>query len=295
MDIKVVRRIPSHYVQEDCIQEMVGYRDRLCIIDSEGIVYDDSCNEEIKNEYLEDERRFNFPYSNIPSHIRRIGLRKYKVVNRILNFDKIYVHLMKEGIFTEQAIKNGEEALVVFEKMMYFNEPEEEMLTREELERQFDERTDAYYFCKGNPYSKLIVPSDEQILEKFRREVENDLVVDSNPRETTKDCIETLIKNLSSSITLEQIPANYKFLADDNNILIVSNVEGKIQIELIDIRFMAENLFKLVKKKLPIKFYTYEDIKDSKIYESKEPQISLRLNKDLTREDIEEGRKLIRK
>lgn len=168
MDIKIVRRIPPQYVQDDCLQEMVGYNGEICIIDSEGIVYSDLSDEEIKNEYLYDERRFNFPYSNIPSHIRKIGFKKYKVANRILDFNKIYVHMTKQGIFTEQAIKNGEEALVVFEKMMYLNNPEEEMLTREELEKYFDERKDVYYFCKGKPYSKLIVPSDEQILEKFR-------------------------------------------------------------------------------------------------------------------------------
>lgn len=58
---------------------------------------------------------------------------------------------------------------------------------------------------------------------------------------------------------------------------------------------MAENLFKLVKKRLPIKFYTYDDIKNDKIYESKEPQISLRLNKDLSKDDIENAKKLLRK
>ena len=295
MDIKIVRRIPPQYVQDDCLQEMVGYNGEICIIDSEGIVYSDLSDEEIKNEYLYDERRFNFPYSNIPSHIRKIGFKKYKVANRILDFNKIYVHMTKQGIFTEQAIKNGEEALVVFDKLMYLNNPEEEMLTREELEKYFDERKDVYYFCKGKPYSKLIVPSDEQILEKFRKEVENDLVVSASPRETTKDCIETLVKNITSSITIDQVPADYEFLAKNNNILVVSNINGCIQIDLIDIRFMAENLFKLVKKRLPIKFYTYDDIKNDKIYESKEPQISLRLNKDLSKDDIENAKKLLRK
>jgi hypothetical protein len=279
MNVKIVRKIPAHYVQEDCVQEMSGYRNSLCIIDSTGILYNDFPNEEIINRYLEDERRTNFPYHNIPSHIRKFGFKKYSVINRILDFNKIYVHFTEQGIFTEQAIKDGEEALVVFEKMMYHETPVEEMLTREELENQFNERKDAYYFCKGRPYNKLIVPTDEQILEKFRREVENDLIIDARPRETTKDCIESLVKNISNSITIEQIPANYEFLAKDNNILIVTNTNGIIQVEIIDIRFMAENLFKLVRKRLPIKFYTYEDIKDEKVYESKEPEISLRINK----------------
>lgn len=295
MEIKVVRRIPSHYVQDDCIQEMVGYRDGLYIISSDGVVYQDFPNEELINRYLSDERRMNFPYHNIPTHIRRIGFKKYKMVNRILDFDKVYVHFTGQGIFTEQAIKNGEEALVVFSKMMYFNEPEEEMLTREEIEKYFSEREDAYYFCKGQPSRSLRLPSDEQILNKFRKEVEKNLTDNTTNRTTTLESIDKLIENLVDSITLEQVPANYEFLAKDNNILVVSNENGVIRIDMIDIKFMAENLFKLIKKRLPIKFYTYEDIKDEKIYESKEPEISLRLNKDLTKEDIEEGKKLIRK
>lgn len=295
MDIKVVKRIPSHYVQEDCIQEMVGYRDGLYIIDSKGFVYKDFPNEETINEYLNDERRFNFPYSNIPTHTKRIGFRKYKMINRILDFDKVYVHFTGQGIFTEQAIKNGEEALVVFEKMMYFNEPVEEMLTREEIEQYFSEREDAYYFCKGQPTHALRLPSDEQILNKFKKEVEINLTDNTTDRTTSLESIDELIENLVDSITIDQVPANYDFLAKDNNILVVSNVNGVIQIETIDIKFMAENLFKLIKKSLPIRFYTYEDIKDSKIYDSKEPEISLWLNKDLTKEDIEEGKKLIRK
>lgn len=295
MDIKVVRRVPSHYVQDDCIQEMVGYRDGLYILASEGIVYKDFPNEETINEYLNDERRVNFPYNNIPTHIRRIGFRKYKMVNRILDFDKVYVHFTGQGIYTEQAIKNGKEALVVFSKMMYLNEPEEEMLTREELEKYFSEREDAYYFCKGQPTHALRLPSDEQILNKFKNEVAKNLTDNTTDRTTTLECIDELIDNLVDSITIEQVPANYDFLAKDNNILVVSNKNGVIQIDTIDIKFMAENLFKLIKKSLPIKFYTYEDIKDERIYESREPEISLRLNKDLTKEDIEEGKKLIRK
>lgn len=295
MDIKVVRRIPSHYVQEDCIQEMVGYRDGLCIIATDGIVFNDFNDDETINRYLNDERRFNFPYNNIPTHIRRIGLRKYKMVNRILDFDKVYVHFTEQGIFTEQAIKNGEETLVVFEKMMYFNEPEEEMLTREELEQYFSEREDAYYFCKGQPNRSLILPSDEQILNKFKKEVEQELTDNTTDRTTSLECIDNLIENLVDSITIDQVPANYDFLARNNNILVISNNNGVIQVEAVDIKFMANNLFKLVKKSLPIKFYTYEDIKDQKVYESREPNISLRLNPELTKSDLEVARKLIRK
>lgn len=44
-----------------------------------------------KNEYLDDERREKFPYSNIPVFRTIKGLRIYNVTNQILNYNKIYL------------------------------------------------------------------------------------------------------------------------------------------------------------------------------------------------------------
>ncbi len=44
-----------------------------------------------KNEYLNDERREKFPYSNIPVFNTIKGLHIYKVANQILNYNQIYL------------------------------------------------------------------------------------------------------------------------------------------------------------------------------------------------------------
>ena len=122
MGFKVVRKVPSHYVSDDCLQQMLGYRDGVMIINSKGMIYEDTETDKY-NSYLTDERRFNFPYHNIPTHIQRFGMRKYKFVNLILDYGKIYLHFTPQGMFTQQAFKNGDEGLVVYERVMSINEP----------------------------------------------------------------------------------------------------------------------------------------------------------------------------
>ena len=42
MGFKVVRKVPSHYVSDDCLQQMLGYRDGVMIMNSKGMIYEDT-------------------------------------------------------------------------------------------------------------------------------------------------------------------------------------------------------------------------------------------------------------
>ena len=295
MSFKIARKVPAHYVADDCLQQMLGYRDGVIIINSKGIVYEDTETEKTNN-YVTDERRFNFPYHNIPTHIQKFGMKKYKFANQILDFGKTYLHFTPQGMFTQQAFKDGEEGIVVYERLLKSDESKEQIVTREELDKYFDYKDNSFYICNGKAVGKLMLPTDEQILEYYKTELRIALTNNTTNRTISIEKIDEIIGGIINGINLKSIPSNFRFMPQETQILVITDEEGKIKLEIIeDIVFLSENSFKITKTNVPIKSYTLEEAKELKIYEQKEPKISLWLNKDLTREDIKEAKRLLKK
>ena len=72
---EIIQRIKSCYVADDCIQIMTPYRDGITILSQDDILFHYKKNSNYYiNKYLQDERRKQFPYSNIPTHYSRVGL-----------------------------------------------------------------------------------------------------------------------------------------------------------------------------------------------------------------------------
>lgn len=89
-----VQKIKSHYVGNDCVQVMIPYQNALTIVSPDGMLYHHTPESRIYvNKYLEDERRKQFPYSNIPTHYSRILFKKFAYTNQILDFDKPYIRI----------------------------------------------------------------------------------------------------------------------------------------------------------------------------------------------------------
>ena len=295
MGFKVVRKVPSHYVSDDCLQQMLGYRDGVMIINSKGMIYEDTETDKY-NSYLTDERRFDFPYHNIPTHIQRFGMRKYKFVNLILDYGKIYLHFTPQGMFTQQAFKNGEEGLVVYEREMSINEPEEKIVTREELDKYFEYDDNSFYICNGKPVRKIIIPTNEQILNFYKTELRIALTNNTTDRTISLEKIDEIIDGIINGITLNSIPGNFRFMPEETQIIIISDKDGKMELQIIeDIVFMSEDSFKMTIRNVPINSYTIDEIQDLKTYESTEPKISLWLNRNITRDDLKEAKRTLKK
>ena len=72
---EIVQKIKSCYVEDDCIQIMVPYKDEITILSQDDILFHYKKNSNYYiNKYLQDERRKQFLYSNIPTHYSRVGL-----------------------------------------------------------------------------------------------------------------------------------------------------------------------------------------------------------------------------
>ena len=102
----IIQRIPEHYVRDDYFQIILGYQRSMALRDNVTFKYMDWPNEERINSYIDDERKDKFPYSNIPTHKKRILFKKYNMVNQILSFEIPYLNFFDGKITYNFALKD---------------------------------------------------------------------------------------------------------------------------------------------------------------------------------------------
>lgn len=107
-----VQRIAKQYVGDDCIQYMIPYKNTLTLLNQKGIIFHHGTNLYL-NKYLQDERRKNFPYANIPIHYAQVGFQKYTYVNELLEFDTPYIRLGDGYIIENFVVKDCNQALLI--------------------------------------------------------------------------------------------------------------------------------------------------------------------------------------
>jgi hypothetical protein len=287
--IRIAKRIPAHYVGEDCLQEMIGYRGSLLMLSPEEIIYQDTHAEEKINKYLEDERRHQFPYSNIPTHYQRAPFKKFLFTNQLLDFNVPYLQISAQGIFAQHAVKDGNTGIVFLEKIMFTEQPKEKLVTREELESYFDFEDDKCFIYKGYVVGKLNFPETDTILKHYKSYASNIIRNNYASNFETDVAIDSLISNLSVS----SIPSDYTFLASDEIILMIKGKGSQMELQFVDVKYMNENSYKLITKNIPINLYNLEQLRQLRVFDSKEPKIDLRLNPTVTKEEVEKAKSLI--
>lgn len=287
---RVIQKIDSKYVGDECIQMMMAYRKYLGLIGNGEVLYHDQANYELINKYLEDERRSQFPYSNIPTHVKRVGFRKFKVANQLLNFDTPYFRFSSEFSGICYAVKDDKNAYLVNDVLIPL-QPRVTYFTREELEKLFDKKEGQLQLVLYNNKwgHSLIIPTQEEILESFKKDVIN-IYIESQNGYNAKKVLTSIVNNASS----DSIIQDYQFCSDD---ILVVNSKGKdLSVSIVSLRYMNENCFKVISKDIPINKYTLEQIKSfsDKIILSIEPKIKLSLNPNITPKDIEDGKKMVK-
>ena len=122
----IIQKISPKYCGEDCVQLMFTYDKAFCVIKkneeaNELMFYHNKLksNSNIKytNKYVTDERRKQFPYSNIPLHKIKKWFKTRNVVNQLLDYDSIYVIIRGDENNTLtlfcKVLKDGDSAIVV--------------------------------------------------------------------------------------------------------------------------------------------------------------------------------------
>ena len=294
-----VQKVDSHYVGNECVQVMMGYRGCMLLLNPNGLIYHDQENCDYINKYLDDDRRNQFPYSNIPYHNQRVGFRKYKYVNQLLEYDTPYLRLTPNGYIESYALKDGKQALVV-SKTCFHDDEQELLLSRQELENLFalstDEKEKKLIIYGGDVRGGLQLPTDDMLVRNYQANAQNDIKFMLNTANTYSSAEYNYrsFTNLIDNAGIESIPENHKFMAD--NVTIIKMNGEEITLQNATVRFMGPDKFAVYIEDLPVNSYTLDQVKSkiTKAKVSKEPKINPRLNHEIAQEEVVKAKSLIK-
>lgn len=303
---ETIQKIRSHYVKDDYIQIMLAYRDYLVLYGNKNLMYFKNYIEKKPilvegniNVYLNDERKEDFPYSQIPEHIERVLLfRKMNFANQILDFEKPYIGI-NDGLITKMtAYKDGDETLVhtkILNGRLYNHRTKE--ITREEIENylktgsleQLDEEEFeciGIFDMNGILYNSGL--ESEQIwIDQEKERLTRIINKNGEYRENTKIELQKAIAKLDD---IEPFTVTQKAM-------IKFKENGEIKIDCFVIKYEARGKYKIILANLPITMESLSMLKSKSelpvIKTLKEPRISLLLNPNVTREQLQEEKSKI--
>ncbi len=300
---EMIEKIHSHYVADNYIQIMLGYSNYLLLFGNNDLMYyksfiesDSLIREGSKNVYLEDERKNNFPYSQIPEHIERVLLfRKLIFVNQILDFEKPYIRI-NDGFITKMtAFKDGDEALV---HMKILNDKlcdkRTKTITREELEtylktgslEQLDENEylDTSIFDMNGILHNSGLESEQKWIDEEKERLSRIIDESNSYKKSTKSELQKAISSLDdiSPFVLTQ------------KIMIKFKKNGEIKIDVFVVKYFEREKYEIALANLPVTMESLSMIKSKAtlpvIKTMKAPKFSLSLNPNITKEQLQAER-----
>lgn len=306
---EIVQKIESYYVSDDCIQIMIPYKNAITILNKDGILFHNKVDSNLQiNKYLEDERRKQFPYSNIPTHYSTVGLsKKITYSNQLFEFEKPYIRIFDGYIVESFVVKDNNQALLINSVMQTYNKYTKHMTYDELLKfvEKNDNNEQTYYvYLNGSiPYSdSQLYPNEERIYNYIKNQFEKAI---KNFREYQQCNLDTVSRFLSQNPWfLDYIEQNINNLdlslvdfniGIDGTLLIIRTNDDNITIQGIDASFIKHDDFKVDIYDILVTKYTLEQLKfKSKINTTKEPRIPLRLNPSVTKQDIQEAKQMVK-
>ena len=270
---EIVQKIEKQYVSHDCIQFMIPYEDAITVLNQNGVLFHSKIGSNLYiNKYLEDERRERFPYSKIPTHYSKIGLKKYSYTNQLLEFEKPYICVRDGIIYESYVIKDNDEALLI--KKILDGAKTTNHMTYDELTnfiKKADNNEQVYYvYLDGSmPLNDCqIYPDKEKIysyiqkklmqnvkdLRGFKQSNSNDdasIYLKDNPQ--FLEYVEAAVKKLDLSLIDFNI---------DTPTLIVARVNNdNITIQGVNAVFVREDDFKVDIYDIPVAKFVLEQLK----------------------------------
>lgn len=297
-----VSRIPSHYTGDDCVQIMIGYKKNITMFNKERIQYhyvpDSSIN---VNKYLNDDRRFEFPYYDIPEHVERILIGKYKFTNQLLDYEEPYISVSDNSIVERMAIFDKDEAFVV--NNILPTKRHTIKVDRVGLENLFKKDKDTYILrmdgSASNEDYSFDIATEYDIVSWAKKRLSRSLgnfKYFLGPSTFEYDWMTKNMNDIIENIDIETIPEGHLNVHD--GMIIVKLKEGNINIQLVsEVIFLAPNQYKVVIMDLPLmdKKVTMDTLRMLNIKNAREPKISRILNPNIDSELIQENKRLVRR
>lgn len=309
---EVVQKINSWYVGKDCAQVMVPYKNAITILDRNGIVYHHKEGSYVFiNKYITDDRRKIFPYHSIPTHYTRFVDGKYQYTNQLFDFGQPYIRINDGNLIESYVVKDKREALLINKVMPIVKKTT--FKTREEIEEIFRQPTkeneQIYYLYTSGAMShnnEFVISSEQEIFDYVKKQLSKNIddfrkYMETEPESYVSRYFDVnnfflqFIEKSINKLDLNDYKMNVRL--DNETILLVKTNETDISIQGLDIYFIVPNYYKVDSYDIPITKYTLEQLKylTPKIYKTKEPKISLKLNPGITKEDLNREKKLVKK
>ena len=319
-DYEIVRKINSHYVRDDCVQVMIPYKKCITVVDESGIMYHAKNGSSLYiNKYLKDDRKYWFPYSNIPVHYSKLGMfNKCWYTNQILDFEKPYIRILDGKIIESFVVKDTDGALIINKNLS--GNKRSEFMSREDLEIFLGNSNlcskDTYFiFLDGSVMSVMLdenyeiahgyeITSEDIIFEYVKERLEKNVAdlkkyINENPRSTVGSyfCDNPYFLKFVEKQVNNFNDIDFPVGINPNNVpfLMVNTNGDNISIHKISIYFIGHDKYRVDIVDIPIFKYTLEQLKYvSKIGVMREPKIPLRLNPGVTKEDKNLAKKRIK-
>lgn len=300
MKYEYVNRIKKSYVGDDCIQIMKSHpsNSTITILNSDGMIFHYKPNSTLYiNEYMLDERRKQFPYSQIPTHTSIVRLKKIEYVNQLFNFNRVYLTIAGNMVIENYVVKDGEEALLAT-KFILPKENFPKYMNRDEVIDLLNSANGGVFTLDGSHWSTNTdaLVTEERILGWYKEEL-----IRKRNREDTLDTIECLDNELTKyfynsldKLTIHDVPSNITILSDT---ILVSVDNNEIEsVKGITLKFIGPNEYKLESYDFPIVSYNIQDMRNLEQMGSKyisEPKILSILNKNINKSEINKAKKLV--
>ena len=301
-----IHRLPSHYVNEDkgCAQVMLPYQITMTLFNKDGIQFNQNNNQHaFINEYLNNMKRYAFPYHNIPNHIRRNHFfGRTNVTNQLFNFNEHYITITDGRAIDRCVLFDQGEALMltkILPKKLDEDETEFKskkiILTRDELDEFFrpkneNEKTYLAATNNGDIFNGETVTynTEDEFVEAKKKRIEDEFNRIRN--QFSEESIKFFEEKISTMST-----SDLKDIILYPSVYLIRMNGTEISIELIIARIISSNKYELLIKKLPLNKYVLEQFKymAPNIFELKEPKISLKLNQGITKEDVKKAKEMV--
>lgn len=310
---EIVCKINGCYVKNDCVQVSYPYNDCITILDPNGIVYHHKVGSNyFINKYLDDSRRDWFPYHNIPTFYAKSEsgcLLRY--TNQIFNFGVPYIAIKGNKIIELYVVKDGDNALLISKQLE--GNKKSSIKNRKEIEEILNPPTSIkinskILYLDGSIYDKdlFCIEDEDTIIELVKEKLKDNLnafrkFIISEPYD---DVSKYLKKNplflnfIEQNLSIENIKnmeLNIPLLVDDGMIIISKTNGETIELTGINITFVKSDEYIVDTYTITVNEYTYEQIKflAKKIIELSHPNIQLKHNPGISKQDIETAKQMI--
>ena len=293
-----VQKIESHYVGEDCIQVMNSHslNGVITVLNKDGMTYHYKPDSKLFiNNYISDERKIQFPYSNIPTHKDRIVLKTYEFVNQILDFNKVYIELSNGFVKEYYTVKDENEAYIATKYIIPYKE-ESKLVNRKEMEEYLKTANGGIFTTDGSYRENYSVPTEERIIEWYKEQLINKRKRELEYNDSTgieKSVTEYFYKSINK-LTIDDVPTDLTIF-DDAILINIEDDEIK-SVKQIVIKFISTDKYEIEIYNYPITIYSLEHMKkleQTSQRKASEPKFPKRLNKTIDKNEIEKAKQLV--